>query len=95
MIGTVEEVIRAKLERAFSPSYLVIEDESAMHAGHAGAAPGGQTHFRVRIVAEAFRGQAKIARQRQVYALLKEEFAAGLHALALQTLTPEEADVSN
>lgn len=92
MTETVENTIRTKLERAFSPIILEIEDESALHAGHAGAAPGGQTHFRVKIVSEAFRGQTRVARQRQVYGLLEDEFASGVHALALQTLTPEEAE---
>jgi BolA protein len=92
MSGTVEQAIRAKLEREFSPSILEIIDESAMHEGHAGAAPGGQTHFRVKIVSDAFRGENRVARQRRVYRLLAGEFAAGVHALSLQALTPEEAE---
>jgi BolA protein len=91
MSGRVENAIREKLQASFAPAELDIEDESAKHAGHAGARPGGETHFRVRIVSSAFEGLSRVARQRLVYARLADEFAAGVHALALQTLTPEEA----
>jgi len=90
-MGRVENSIRAKLTAAFSPAELRIEDESARHAGHAGARGGGESHFSVRIVSGAFAGLSRVARQRKVYAVLAEEFAEGLHALALTTLTPEEA----
>ena len=63
--GTREERLRRRLESRFSPSLLTIEDESHLHAGHAGAA-GGHSHFRVTIVAEAFRGIAPVARHRLV-----------------------------
>ncbi|MFM8800462.1 MAG: BolA family protein [Tagaea sp.] len=88
---TYAERIRAKLEAGLAPASLDILDESAKHAGHAGAAPGGETHFRVRIVSAAFAGQARVARQRTVYARLAEELAERVHALALETRTPEEA----
>jgi BolA protein len=91
MSGRVENAIREKVQASFAPAELDIEDESAKHAGHAGARPGGETHFRVRIVSSAFEGLSRVARQRLVYARLADEFAAGVHALALQTLTPEEA----
>ena len=80
----------ALLAQHFSPDLLQIEDESARHAGHAGAAPGGQTHFRVLLVSAAFRGQSRVARSRLVHAVLGEEFAGGLHALTLNLRTPEE-----
>lgn len=79
------------LRRAFAGASVTIEDESALHAGHAGAQPGGQTHYRVRIVAAAFEGLTRVSRHRLVNAALKTEFDAGLHALALVTWTPEEA----
>lgn len=85
------ETLRHKFQAAFSPVELVIEDESARHAGHSGARPGGESHFRVRIVSAAFAGLSRVERQRQVYAAAADEIAAGLHALALTTLTPEEA----
>jgi len=93
MSGKLQSAIRAKLDTGFSPLTLEIEDESAKHAGHAGARPGGETHFKVRIVSAEFRGLTRVARQRLVYARLADEFAAGVHALALQTLTPEEANL--
>lgn len=80
----------ALLRQHFSPDLLRIEDESARHAGHAGAAPGGETHYRVVIVAAGFRGQSRIERSRLVHAALGEEFAGGLHALSLGLRTPEE-----
>lgn len=83
--------IRNKLTRIFAPTELVVEDESARHAGHTGAKPGGETHFRVRIVSEAFNGLSRVERQRKVYAVLKGELAGPVHALALTTLTPDEA----
>jgi len=83
--------IRTKLTDAFAPAMLDIEDESARHAGHAGAAPGGETHFRVRIVSAAFAGMGRVERQRRVYAVLAIELAERVHALALETRTPDEA----
>lgn len=88
---TVAQTIRGKLTAALAPTELEVEDESARHAGHAGARPGGESHFRVRIVSDAFAGATRIARHRQIYAILDKELAAGVHALALTTLTPEES----
>ncbi len=83
--------IRTKLTAEFAPAALDIEDESARHAGHAGAAPGGETHFRVRIVSAAFAGMGRVERQRRVYAVLANELSERVHALALETRTPDEA----
>jgi BolA protein len=88
----VAAAIRAKLSAAFTPSALDVIDDSARHAGHAGARPGGETHFRVRIVAQAFSGLSRVERQRMVYLTLGEELAGPVHALSLTALTPEEAD---
>jgi BolA family transcriptional regulator, general stress-responsive regulator len=82
--------IRAKLSEGLTPTRLAIEDESHRHAGHAGARPGGESHFRVEVVSAAFAGESRITRQRRVYALLAEELAGPVHALALTTLSPEE-----
>ncbi|HXJ00906.1 MAG TPA: BolA family protein [Micropepsaceae bacterium] len=87
----VAEILRRKLEAALAPVELIIQDESALHAGHSGARAGGESHFRVRIVSAAFAGLSRLERQRKVYAAASDEIAAGLHALALTTLTPEEA----
>ena len=82
--------ISAVLTGHFAPAVLHVADDSAKHAGHAGAAPGGQTHYSVLMVAEAFRGEPRIARQRAVHAALHAEFGTGLHALQLTLRTPEE-----
>jgi BolA protein len=89
-MGDVAKAIDNKLKVAFAPLRLDIEDESSRHYGHAGWREGGESHFRVEIVSASFEGQSRVARQRLVYAALKDEFAAGLHALALTTLTPAE-----
>jgi BolA protein len=86
----VADRIRAKLTTAFQPTRLVVRDDSHRHAGHAGARPEGETHFHVEIVSAAFAGTGRVARQRRVYALLGDEMAGPVHALALVTLTPEE-----
>jgi BolA protein len=88
---TVAETIREKLTSAFAPAELSVEDESAKHAGHSGARPGGETHFSVRIVSDAFAGVSRVERQRRVYAALAQEMKPnGIHALSLTTLTPAE-----
>ncbi len=89
-MGKVAKAIDNKLRIEFAPVRLAVEDESSQHHGHAGWREGGETHFRVEIVSAAFDGQSRVARQRLVYAALKDEFDAGLHALALTTLTPAE-----
>ena len=88
---SMTDTLREKLAAAFTPAALEIEDESARHAGHAGAQPGGETHFRVRIVSSAFEGASRVERQRRVYAALAAEMKAQVHALVLVTLTPSEA----
>ena len=90
---TVTETMRRKLSERFAPTRLEIIDDSARHAGHAGhpggAGQGGETHFTVTIVSDAFRGLGRIARQRLVYETLAAELAAGVHALSLKTLLPD------
>lgn len=83
------ERIRERLVAALAPSDLAIEDESHRHAGHAGARDG-RGHFRVRVVSDAFRGQAPLARHRAVYAALGELMQSDIHALAIDARTPEE-----
>jgi BolA protein len=79
--------LRDKLVARFAPLELSIEDESHHHAGHAGAA-GGQSHFRIRIVAEAFRGVSPVARHRLVYSALDDMLKTDIHALAIEALPP-------
>jgi BolA family transcriptional regulator, general stress-responsive regulator len=83
--------LEAVLEQAFSPTLLRVEDDSARHAGHAGAMPGGETHYNVLLVSATFRGMARVARSRAVHAVLETEFSGGMHALSLTLRTPEEA----
>jgi intracellular septation protein len=83
-----EQRLRQRLESNFAPQQLVIEDESHLHAGHAGAADG-HGHFRVRIIAEAFRGVPTVARHRLVYAAVGDLMQTDIHALAIEALPPE------
>jgi BolA protein len=79
------------LTTAFAPSILEVEDDSAKHAGHAGARPGGQTHYTVTIESAAFAGLNRVARHRLVTDALSAEFADGLHALSLRLRAPDDA----
>jgi BolA protein len=87
----VQDSIRRKLAEALRPLRLEIVDDSGRHAGHAGARPEGETHFRVAVVSAAFAGLSKLERQRLVYGVLAEELRNRVHALELETLTPDEA----
>lgn len=83
--------IRQALEAAFPPAEIQVEDDSRLHAGHAGARPEGETHYTVLVVTPAFAGMTRVARSRAVHAVLEAEFGRGLHALSLRLMTPEEA----
>ena len=84
--------LKAKLEKAFKPARLEIINESHLHAGHSEHFDGsGETHLRVRIVADAFSGMSRVDRHRAINALAAEELAAGLHALAIDAKAPAEA----
>jgi BolA protein len=91
---SVADAIRDKLIAAFTPSVLVVQDDSASHAGHSGATRDdgsrGETHFTVRIVSEKFTGLSRVERQRRVYAALTDEMAGAVHALSLTALSPIE-----
>ena len=87
---SVADTIRDKLTGRFAPTRLVISDDSHRHAGHAGAQPGGETHFAVTIVAPAFIGLSRVARQRLVYETLADELATRIHALSLTIRAPGE-----
>jgi BolA protein len=87
---TVAAEIERKLRERFAPTLLKVVDDSHRHAGHAGAQPGGETHFEVTIISAVFAGLGRVARQRLVYAALAGELAAGVHALSLTTQTPDE-----
>lgn len=91
---TVRATMEEKLSSAFAPQFLLVIDESDMHAGHAGhsggAGHGGETHFRVQMVSERFVGKSRVERHRAVNELLADEFAAGVHALAMDIRAPGE-----
>jgi BolA protein len=84
------DIMTEKLTAAFAPADLAIEDESHRHEGHAGHRPGGQTHFRVTIVAEAFRGKSRVERHRMINEALAAELQGGVHALAIHAKAPGE-----
>lgn len=81
---TREDQIRSALEAAFHPRRLEVINESARHAHHGGHDGSGESHFRVRIAAEAFGGMSRIARHRAVHAALGKELTGAIHALALE-----------
>ncbi len=84
------DVIADKLSRAFAPARLDVVDESHQHVGHAGHRPGGETHYRVYIVSEAFRGKSRVERHRLVNEALSAELKGGVHALAIHASAPGE-----
>lgn len=93
--GPVATIIRRKLTEAFAPERLDLEDDSWKHAGHhheggMDARAGGESHFQLLIVSSAFEGQGRVARQRAVNAVLKDELAGPVHALSVQARTPAE-----
>jgi BolA protein len=84
------DLIAEKLTKAFAPASLDVVDESHQHAGHAGHREGGETHFRVYIVAEAFRGKSRLERHRMINETLVGELEGGVHALAIHAAAPGE-----
>jgi BolA protein len=87
----VQETISKKLTETFAPRSLKVLDESHQHEGHAGHRPGGETHFRIYIVADAFQGKSRIARHRMINDTLAHELKSGVHALAIHAAAPGEA----
>ena len=85
------DLITEKLRNAFAPESLHVEDESHRHEGHAGHRPGGQTHFRLYIVSEAFKGKSRVERHRMINAALASELAGSVHALAIHAQAPGES----
>jgi BolA family transcriptional regulator, general stress-responsive regulator len=85
-----QDQITEKLTKAFAPESLSVVDESHQHAGHAGAREGGETHYRVHIVSQAFQGKSRIDRHRMINTTLADELAGGVHALAIHASAPGE-----
>jgi BolA family transcriptional regulator, general stress-responsive regulator len=89
---STKDTIINKLREAFSPESLDVSDESHLHEGHSGHRPGGETHFRVYIVASAFEGKSRIERHRMINSTLAAELAGSVHALAIKAHAPGEAN---
>ena len=94
--GPIATIIREKLTAALQPTRLEIEDDSARHAGHhheggMDAKPGGESHFNLIVVAAAFEGMNRVARQRAVNTAVAEQLAGPVHALSIRAMTPAEA----
>lgn len=87
----MDELIKQKLEAAFSPDSLEVINESHLHAGHAGDDGSGQTHFRVIVVSPVFNGHSRLARHRLVNQALEGAFQSGLHALSIDAKEPSES----
>jgi BolA protein len=87
-LGQIGEKLEQKLKDAFQPTLLRVIDESNQHHGHAGAHPSGESHFRVVIRAEAFRGKTRVNQHRLINQCLAEELAARVHALAIDAAAP-------
>ncbi|MEX6506396.1 BolA family protein [Jiella sp. M17.18] len=96
---TTKATIEQKLTDAFRPERLIVIDESHLHAGHHHEGSGhhaafdgsGETHFRIRLISDAFAGQSRVARHRAINELLKDELSGGVHALAIEAAAPGEA----
>ncbi|NOZ41641.1 MAG: BolA family transcriptional regulator [Alphaproteobacteria bacterium] len=86
----VAAIIEQKLRASLTISALELVDESDKHAGHAGATPGGESHFRLYLVSADFTGKSRLARQREIYHILKQEMAGPVHALAIDARSPED-----
>jgi BolA family transcriptional regulator, general stress-responsive regulator len=89
--GAVGRRIIEKLAAAFPGAELDLEDQSHLHAGHAGARPSGESHFKLRAVSAAFAGKSRIDRHRMINAVLADELSGPVHALAIVAKTPDEA----
>ncbi|MDE2376021.1 BolA family protein [Bradyrhizobium sp.] len=87
---TTTDTISNKLRETFSPESLQVVDESHLHEGHAGHRPGGETHFRVYIVSDAFKGKSRVERHRMINAALTAELSGRVHALAVHAKAPGE-----
>jgi BolA protein len=90
---TTKKKIEQTLRHVLAAVEVTVEDESALHAGHAGAASGGG-HYRVTVVSPLFEGKSSIARHRMVYDALAAEMQREIHALALTTLTPRRSETT-
>ena len=91
---SMKSQIESKLREAFQPQALEVVDESERHRGHAGWREGGETHFRIHMVAAAMAGKSRVERQRAVNRCLANELATTVHALAMDLRAPDDASAS-
>ena len=87
---STKDTITNKLREAFAPENLDVTDESHLHEGHGGHRPGGETHFRVYIVSDAFKNKTRLERHRLINGILSDDLAGGIHALAIHATAPGE-----
>ncbi len=87
-LGPVGKALEEKLKAAFNPHSLSVIDESHQHAGHSGAHVNGESHFRVKIMSDAFKGHSRVNQHRMVNQVLALELKSRVHALALETSSP-------
>ena len=86
ILGLVRKTIESKLNEALSPTFLEVVDESAQHHGHSGARPDGESHFRVKIAAPAFKGKSRVEQHRMINQVLAHELQGRVHALVIEVL---------
>lgn len=86
----IQVKMQAKLTAELQPTHMELVDDSARHAGHAGAREGGQSHFKLYIVSQAFAGKTAVQRHRMVYGVLADELKQQVHALNVVAKTPDE-----
>jgi BolA family transcriptional regulator, general stress-responsive regulator len=89
ILGLVGKTMETKLREAFQPSALEVIDESAQHHGHSGARPDGESHFRVKIIANAFQDKSRVEQHRMINAVLALELKERVHALAIEAAAPK------
>jgi len=86
----LSEIIKEKIEKSLSIAGVIIEDESYKHEGHPGSRPGGETHFKIKVISESFSGKSRIERQRMIFRALENEMKEKIHAISIAALTPKE-----
>jgi len=91
MSQTVAQRITEKITQALKPEQISVEDESHLHAGHSGARPEGETHFRLKVVCAQFTNMSLVSRHRLINEALAEELQGPVHALAIKALAPGES----
>lgn len=89
-MGVVKDELMARLEAALAPEHLIVRDDSALHEGHAGHRPEGESHFFVEVASHRFVGQSRVARQRLVFAAVGDLMDRRIHALSIRALEPGE-----